>query len=151
MAQESNDQKDESNKSKIKKKGGDKLNIHDLLRQIVEKVEDLQGIIITDIDGVTVSKGFVSELMDKTDDPELSSIQYAIQQASKLDFGPCTSLISYYDNCILIHITSTKLTLIMTLICLKTVNMDTINYITNKLEITLNTLETEIQANNIKK
>ena len=53
---------------------GDKLNIHELLRQIVEKVEDLQGIIITDVDGVTVSKGFVSELVDKTDDPELSAI-----------------------------------------------------------------------------
>ena len=130
---------------------GSKLNIHQLLLQIVEKVEDLQGIIVTDIDGVTVSKGFVSELVDKTDDPELSPIHLAIQQACKLDFGPCTSLMSYYENCILIHITSTKLSLIMTLICLKTVNMDTITYITNKLEITLNTLEAEIEANNMKK
>ena len=137
--------KDQSRKPKSK------CNIHELLIQIVEKVEDLQGIIITDIDGVTVSKGFVSELVDKTDDPELSSIHNAIQQACKLDFGPCTSLITYYENCILVHITSTKQTLIMTLICLKTVNMDTIVYITNKLEITLNTLETEIEANNIKK
>ena len=108
--------KNTANKPKVRKGKGSKLNIHQLLLQIVEKVEDLQGIIVTDIDGVTVSKGFVSELVDKTDDPELSSIHVAIQQACKIDFGLCTSLMSYYENCILIHITSTKLTLIMTLI-----------------------------------
>ena len=123
-----------------------KLNIHQLLEQIVAKVEDLQGIIITDGEGVTVSKGFVSELVDKTDDPELSAIQFAIQQASKLDFGFCSSLMAYYDNCILVHISSPKTTLVMTLICLKTVNMDTITHTTKKLELTLATLETEIEC-----
>merc|ERR1719334_994432 len=128
-----------------------KMNIHELLTEIVDKVEDLQGMIITDVDGVTVSKGFVPELVDKTDDPELSSIQFAIQQASKLDFGVCSSLMAYYDNCILIHLLSAKSTLILTLICLKTVNMDAILHITAKLEHTLNTLETQIEAHSTAK
>ena len=120
------------------------LNIHQLLDGVVENVEDLQGIIVTDVDGLTISKGFVDELTDKTDDPELASLQYAIQQASKLDFGICSSFMTYYDNCILIHIVSEKSTLIMTLICLKTVNMDTVCYITNRMETVLNTLEAVI-------
>merc|ERR1712130_415999 len=115
-------------------------------KEMIRSSEDLQGMIVTDNEGVTVSKAFVSELVDKTDDPELSMIQYAIQQAGKLNFGFCSSLMAYYDNCILVHISSPKTTLVMTLICLKTVNMDTVTYITDKLEIALITLENEIEA-----
>merc|ERR1712130_428398 len=115
-------------------------------KEMIRSSEDLQGMIVTDNEGVTVSKAFVSELVDKTDDPELSMIQYAIQQAGKLNFGFCSSLMTYYDNCILVHISSPKTTLVMTLICLKTVNMDTVTYVTDKLEMALTTLEHEIEA-----
>ena len=54
MAQEIASSSSSNNKQIKNGVSGMKLNIHELLIEIVERVEDLQGIIITDIDGITV-------------------------------------------------------------------------------------------------
>ena len=86
---------------------------------------------------------------------------FATVQASKLDFvGSCTSIVAYFDNCILVHIRSTNcerdskvnitsnddstIVLIMTLICLKRINMAIIFDMEPKLSKILTVLEDKL-------
>lgn len=84
------------------------LNTQQLLQALVNNVEYLQAIVITDHDGNIVSKAEIPALNGKTDDIETCLISFAMQQASKLDFGECNSLVAYYANCILIHLSSSS-------------------------------------------
>lgn len=126
-------------------------------------MEDLQGIVITDSDGAIVAEETVPELSGKIDSVETSRMVFATVQASKLDFvGSCTSIVAYFENCILVHIRSNlsnkknnndniinnndecSVALVMTLICLKRVNMAIIFDMEPKLSRILGVLETKL-------
>lgn len=80
--------------------------IEEYLHRLVSTVDGLEGVIISDRDGVPVAKAFIS-----SDIPEaatrpgfLATFSMATEQASKLGLGANKSLVCLYDNFQVVHL-----------------------------------------------
>ncbi|ETO34371.1 hypothetical protein RFI_02724 [Reticulomyxa filosa] len=120
------------------------MNISELLQELVYRVEDLQLLQITDNNGAVVAKGCIEELEGNTDDVETSRMSFALQQASKISLGECSSVISYFENCVLMHMKSFDNQLILTCVALKNVNMALMFEMEPKLKRVLDTVAKKI-------
>ena len=79
--------------------------IEEYLRRLLVTVEGLEGIIISDRDGVPVVKALSSDVPEATSRPGfLATFSMATEQASKLGLGANKSLVCVYDNFQVVHL-----------------------------------------------
>ncbi|XP_065199055.1 ragulator complex protein LAMTOR3-B-like [Sycon ciliatum] len=80
------------------------------LKKLISGVDGLEGIVISDRDGVPVAKVLNGDVPEAASRPGfLATFSMATEQASKLGLGANKSLICFYDNCQVVHLNFTPL------------------------------------------
>jgi len=113
------------------------------LRKIIERVNGLQTILVTDRDGVTLINANQSFIEDPSDSSLAATFSVCSEQASKLKMGKNKSITTFFDNKIFIHVN--HLPLVISFIADKNVNVGVIQAFVGDVKRALDPLKSSIQ------
>eukprot|EP00003_Mantamonas_plastica_P000111 TRINITY_DN1011_c0_g1_i2.p2 TRINITY_DN1011_c0_g1~~TRINITY_DN1011_c0_g1_i2.p2 ORF type:complete len:130 (-),score=47.32 TRINITY_DN1011_c0_g1_i2:26-415(-) len=80
------------------------VGVEEFLKQLLERVEDLQAVIVTDRDGVVVVQAKKTDFEEKNETQFATAFAMASEQASKLRMGDNKSITSCYDSRMVVHV-----------------------------------------------
>jgi len=119
--------------------------LEDFLAKILQKVHGLQAVLVTDREGVELGRVTTDSAKNVTAETVLAAIfSTAAEQAGKCGLGKTNTMVSFYKNYTVVHMS--YLPLVVTFYGTEDLNVGLIQSITDELRNALTSLQSSVQS-----